>query len=148
MKTKHFLFFMVLALIVPVFGLYAAGEQEGEASVAPWGVAELVTVTGTVSQDVGRRPELVSGSDRYLLMYPLFLAESVELEQGETVTVEGYVSSGPRWGGSEETPYLRINKVSIRGKEYVIDNHGPGMMQGRRPGFQGAPGRPRQGRWQ
>ena len=56
----------------------------------------------------------------YELMYPRYLAEDVQVRDGQTVAVEGYLVPGPRWDWGKDENHLRVDKVIIDGKEYDL----------------------------
>ena len=56
----------------------------------------------------------------YELMYPRYLAEDVQVRDGQTVAVEGYLVPGPRWDWGKDEKHLRVDKVTIDGKGYDL----------------------------
>jgi hypothetical protein len=92
-----------------------------------------MTVTGEI-EFTADFPVIESGGEEYSLMYPRHAAEGVELENGQTITVKGYLMPDGWWGndeGSAGQRYLHVSTVVIDGTEYDIDR-GPGMWGGRR----------------
>ncbi len=87
---------------------------------------ELVTVTGTVEYGRERHPELETAEGTYELMYPRYLDYSIDVESGDTVTVEGFLVPGPRWEEDGDAQFLMVTKAVIDGEEYEVDH--PGMF--------------------
>jgi len=73
---KIILLTFVLSVITGI-ALFANGEQEQavEESSRPWNYSgeDSLTLTGSVKLVDGQRPELITGSEEYELMYPPFL---------------------------------------------------------------------------
>ena len=73
-------------------------------------------------------PELISGADEYELLVPRFHARDLDLEDGQTVTVEGYAVEGmPCCEGEEgdhEEVHIWVTKAVIDGEEYDLDGRG------------------------
>jgi len=89
---------------------------------------EKLTVTGPVSFQNRMHAELKADGKEYELMVPRFYLYELELEEGQQVTVEGYVAQG------DDESYLWVTKAVIDGKEYDLEGRGPGrgpgMMRG------------------
>jgi hypothetical protein len=144
----------MIVLLVLVTGLsgaaFAAGQIEEAQRNAPsarpaWDFEDedLVKVTGKVSYENRIHPELKDGSTVYNLMVPRMYLYSVELDEGKTVTVEGYLTDefpGRRpWGdvADDNGQYIAVTKAVIDGKEYELDHpmYGPQFSDD----FRGAP---------
>mgnify|MGYP006283930215 FL=1 len=110
---------------------------------------EIITLTGTVKLEGEWHPELETVDRTYELMYPPFLDDGLDVQDGEEITVEGYLVPGPRWEEAEEVGeelHLHVTKAVIDGKEYVVEHPGP-RHGGRRGGMvYGRPGSRRDGR--
>jgi len=85
---------------------------------------EKLTVSGPVYFQNRMHAELKSGGQDYELMVPRFYLYELELEEGQQVTVEGYVAKG------DEESYMWVTKAVIDGQEYDLERRGrgPGMM--------------------
>jgi RNase P/RNase MRP subunit p29 len=107
---------------------------------------ETITVTGQLYFEDRMHPELKSGAEEYELLVPRFYAYELELEEGQTVTIEGYTLEGMPCCREEEEQeiHILVTKAIIDGQEYNLEDDprwgmmGPGM--GRRGGMMG-PGR-------
>ncbi|MCF7947443.1 MAG: hypothetical protein K9M94_02480 [Spirochaetia bacterium] len=131
---KRSIVLMMLVAIVGMFSISAVmaeGAQErwdGTAPAqSPYYDGERVSVSGTVELTAGGVELKAADGQEYELMYPRYLAEDVQVKDGETVTVEGYLVPGPRWDWGEDENHLRVDKVTLNGKEYdLAANFGPG----------------------
>jgi hypothetical protein len=119
--------------LISVASLAAEGAQErwGGSDPAnaqrPYYNSERVNVEGTVELTASGVELEANDGKHYELMYPRFLAEDVEVKDGQNVAVEGYLVPGPRWGWGEEENHLRVEKVTIDGKDYdLASRFGPG----------------------
>ncbi len=149
MKRIAIITMITLAMLISAGNLFAAGAQEdGTVQVNPWG--ETVTVSGKVYASFTGHPELIAANGTtYELMFPMFLAEGLELSNGETITVEGAEipgGYGVRRADSDET-YLRVIKATVDGKTYDLSETfgrggpgGYGGMMGPRGGMMGGQG--------
>ena len=128
--------------LVSVTAVMAEGAQERADETVqprqPYYNGEEVSVTGTVELTAAGVELAAEDGQTYELMYPRFLAEGVEIESGDTVSVEGYLVPGPRWTWNEEFDenHLRVEKAVIDGKEYELAaNFGPGYGPSAGPGY-------------
>ncbi len=157
MNTKK-IFFLLLIAGVAAAGAFASGNKEDEFGPdrpdwrrmprgdAPELSEETITVTGQLYFEDRMHPELKSGAEEYELLVPRFYAYELDLEEGQTVTIEGYTVEGMPCCEEEEDGELHIwvTKAVIDGQEYDLENGprwgmmGPGMR--RRGGMMG-PGR-------
>ena len=122
---------------------------------------DTTTLTGTVVVSNRLKPELTVGNDKYLLMIPRF----IEMKDGDTITVEGYVEKNFRMprdyyfennDNSNDNTYVFVTKATVNGNSYDMNelrkewqNGGPrgdrddmrrgprggGMGSGRGPGY-------------
>jgi hypothetical protein len=154
--------FLVLLSVFAVLstGAFAAGQIEGGIEETPewergprsFDLPEETTVlTGSLKLVLSGHPELEVAGQTWELLYPMHLAEGVEVEDGTSVTVEGYEVPGPRpWDADEtEEKHLLVTKATIDGTEYDLSetiDRGFGPMafagQGPRGGFRGPGGSP------
>jgi len=99
---------------------------------------ETISLTGALNLVNGEMPTIESEGTVYHVMAPWQAVADLELENGMTVTVEGYEMPGPpmQWDDSEKS--IMVTKAVINGEEFEIDHDavGYGMMGGR-----GGPGR-------
>lgn len=144
MYKKMFLIAVILAVAAGIS--FAEGNKEkaneqsewqrGQGSFSP----EIMELTGTVMIDDEGFPVLKSGNEEYVLMYPNFLDDEIDVQDGDEVTVEGFIAPHPRRGTANDVTYLRVTKATIDGEEYEIP-YGP-RDGGRRSGGKGfGPGR-------
>ena len=134
MKRSIALILMVAAAgLLSISPMLAEGVQEGSEGAAgepqrvPYERFEKLSVEGSVEFGAGR-PELkTQAGEVYRLLYPRFLAEEIEVESGERISVEGFEVPGPRWASNEEERYLRVETVTLNGEEYELASRfGPG----------------------
>jgi hypothetical protein len=143
--TKKLVIGFFLIMLV-TFGLFAKGTAEDGTRVMPsqpdfrtppgttFSEEDKVVLTGEVYFENLIHPELRSGRDKYELMVPRVLLSSVELEEGERVTVEGYKGEGAlgyrgRWDMSQtdeeaetQGPYLFVTKATVDGVEWDFES--------------------------
>jgi len=171
-RSIIFLTVLMVSLAAAAMPLMAEGMQEQAEPVQPgarpygWSnnpaaqsqQLEQLELSGTVEFTAGHTRLHSSDGEVYELMYPMFLAEDLEVENGQTISVEGFLIPGTRWSSDEDEQYLRIEKVTVNGQEYELGtggyawgrgHHGPGMMggsaYGRGPGMMGGGRAPRGG---
>jgi len=157
MSAKKIIILLLIAGVAAV-GVFASGNKEDEAEatrpdwrrIPRWDAPELseetVTITGQLYFENRMHPELKSDGEEYELLVPRFYAYELDLEEGQTVTVEGYTVEGMPCCEDEEEEELHIwvTKAVIDGEEYDLEAGprrgmmGPGM--GPRRGMMG-PGR-------
>ncbi len=128
MNKKTLLIALLLSLLMSV-SVFAKGESETRSMNDVW---ETVTVTGTVSFEDYPHPELTSGRTVYELLVPPYSLHTIEVESGDTITIEGVRTENHF--ESDET-YLQVVKATIDGEEYEVS--GPedfGAHRGMRPG--------------
>ncbi len=162
MNAKRIIILLLIAGVAAA-GVFASGSKEDESDVTrpdwrrmPRGEApdfseETITVTGELYFENRIHPELKSGSEEYELLVPRFYAYELDLEDGQTVTVEGYTVEGMPCYEEEEEVHIWVTKAIIDGKEYDLEaggfwgghmgaRRGMGMMgPGRRPYGYGDP---------
>lgn len=87
---------------------------------------EKLSLEGTIDFTVSGAELTATDGKVYELMYPRFLADGIEIEDGQTIAVEGYLVPGPRWERDDEDTNLRVTMATIDGKEYDLpSNFGP-----------------------
>lgn len=151
MKRTLILLVMLSSMIAAALPLIAEGAQEQAEPAQPgqYARAEQIEVSGTVEFTAGHTRLNAADGEVYELMYPMYLADSLEIENGQSIDVEGFPVPGPRWTAADknadEDQYLRLTKVTIDGEEYELA-FGPGgrfagsaggRFQGRHPGRMG-----------
>jgi hypothetical protein len=123
---------MALTFITGVAAVFAEGQVENGRN--PYGFSsETISITGQIYFENREFPELISGSKEYELMVPRYYQYDSDLEEGQTITVEGFLA--PETGawraeeeaGSEEN-HLRVTKAIIDGVEYDLGQSRGGMM--------------------
>lgn len=150
---KKIILLTIVLTVITGMAVFANGEQEGsfDRAVRPWNMydeePELMSLSGTLQLEYGERPTLLAGGEAYELMYPPFLDDGIDIENGEAVTIEGFLVPGPRWSTDDEENYLHVTKAVIDGEEYELDRiaGGYGAMAGgrsskRAPGYSGRSG--------
>lgn len=153
---------VLLAVAVSAPAAFARGtKDDAPQATGPWArgwkgpeVSEKKTeLSGTLSLK-DWHPVLKTDKEEVVLMIPGHRRYDVDVKEGDSVKVEGYmVEGGPRRGDKDQKALL-VTKAVVNGKEYEIDQRswgpmamgpgGPGMM--RRPhgrpygGMRGGPG--------
>jgi hypothetical protein len=148
MSAKKIIILLLIAGVAAA-GAFASGNKEddwrGPRGDAPELSEETITVTGRLFFENRMHPELKSGAEEYELLVPHFYAYELDLEEGQTITVEGYTTEGMPCYGLEdeehEEVHIWVTKAIIDGEEYDLE-HGPrwGMMgpgRGHRGGMMG-----------
>jgi hypothetical protein len=120
----------VLSLLL-VSVVTAEGAQErwdgSDRSRTPYYNGETLSIEGTVELTASGVELKAADGQKYELMYPRFLAADVQVRDGDTALVEGYLVPGPRWGQDDGEKYLRVERVTIGGEEYELaGNFAPG----------------------
>jgi len=116
-------------LMAAVIGLLSvtAVTAEGMQEQREDGEAGLVALTGTVEFTASGAELKASDGKEYVLMYPRFAAENIEIESGDTISVEGFIVPGPRWEEDDDEQHLMLTRVTIDGEEYDLARQfGPG----------------------
>ncbi len=133
MRGKVFMVLTVLGLAAAASAL-AAGQ--GETAPRPYGpgwrgapatAAEEIALTGRLSFQDTLHPVLESGGKEYQLMVPRFYAYAGELQEGQSITVKGFVAPGRPWrtaGAAEEAVFVRVTAAVVDGKEISLGNPG------------------------
>ncbi|MFP4268475.1 MAG: hypothetical protein ACLFQW_10810, partial [Spirochaetaceae bacterium] len=133
---------MVLVLTAAVISMFSVSalaaegvqeRREGETrwetrapAQSPYYSSERVSVDGTVELSAAGVELKASDGEKYSLMYPRFLAEGVEVEDGDSLSVEGYLVPGPRWETDDDEDHLRVERVTLNGEEYdLASSYGP-----------------------
>jgi hypothetical protein len=137
MSAKKIIVLLLIAGVAAA-GAFAGGSKEDESEAArpdwrrlPRGDApelseETITVTGKVYFEDRMHPELKSGSEEYELLVPRFHVYELNLEDGQTITVEGYTVEGMPCceDHEEEEVHIWVTKAVIDGEEYDLDAEG------------------------
>jgi hypothetical protein len=149
MNVKRIVILLLIAGVAAA-GAFASGNKEDKSEAArpdwrrmPRGDApelseETITVTGQLYFENRMHPELKSGGEEYELLVPRFYAYELDLEEGQTVTVEGYTVEGmPCCQGEEgEELHIWVTKAIIDGEEYDLEA-APRWGMGPRRGMMG-----------
>ena len=132
---KRIILFSFVLALVTLTGAFANGSSEAQELADTW---ETVTVSGAVSFEDWPHPEITSRGTTYELMVPRLPVEELDIQAGDTVTVEGIVVDR---SDSEEV-YLKVIRAVVDGEEYFVPYGG--RMAG--PGSYCGPGEG-YGRW-
>ncbi len=123
--------------LLSVTAVTAEGIQEQrDANAVPqrgnqYNADEVVTVTGTVEFTASGAELKATDGQEYELMYPRFAAEDIEIDSGDTISVEGFIVPGPRWEEDDDEQHLMLTRVTIDGEEYDLTRQfGPGPRGG------------------
>ena len=157
MNTKRLIVLLLIGGIAAT-GAFASGDKEEPQRPPRWDgpqmSEETITVTGQLHFEDRMHPELESGGREYELLVPRYYAYELDLEEGQTVTVEGYTVEGMPCCEEEEGDeiHLWVTKAVIDGKEYDLEDGsrmGMGPRGGMHPrwGMMGPGRRPHDGRW-
>jgi hypothetical protein len=134
MSAKKIIVLLLFAGIAAA-GAFASGNRENKAetvrpdrqrpprSEAPELSEETITVTGQLYFDNRMHPELKSDGEDYELLVPRFYIQDLDLEEGQTVTVEGYTVEGMPCCEEEdgEELHILVTKAVIDGVEYELE---------------------------
>lgn len=124
-----------LVLFLALGTIFATGTAE--AAPCYDSSAKRVTLSGKLILQENEWPKLESDGQLYELILPPFIYGFVEVEDGEEIQVEGFITAGHRWEKNEDEKHLVVLKATVRGKEYIIVH--PYSRMGRR-GFSGGHG--------
>lgn len=160
MSAKKIMLVLLIAGVAAA-GVFASGDKENKPETArpdwrrmprwdgPELSEEVITVTGQVYFENRMHPELESGDAEYELIVPRFYVYELDLQEGQTVTVEGYsLEEMPCCEDEEEEElHIWVTKAVIDGVEYELEDGprmdprwGMGPGRGHRGGMMG-PGR-------
>ncbi|MFP4364613.1 MAG: hypothetical protein ACLFR1_12185 [Spirochaetia bacterium] len=56
-------------------------------------------------------------------MYPQFVNEYLELEEGKVVSVEGYRAPGPRFNRNTSVAGIHVETAVIDGQEFAVEDY-------------------------
>jgi hypothetical protein len=85
--------FLISGLLV-----FASGNQEAQKR---WADEEPATITGQLILQENQWPQLESGGQVYELMYPPFIDLEIDVQDGQQITIEGYVIERPYFKNEE-----------------------------------------------
>lgn len=131
---KRIIIALTLLVFLSLGSVFASGSQEEELTPRSetWedNRGELIELTGIVDFPGYGHLELVADGETYELMVPFFLLDEVDIEDGETVTVKGFLVPGPRWGEDDDEKHLAVTEATVDGEEYEL-GFARGYMRGR-----------------
>jgi hypothetical protein len=132
---------LILTMGFGLVGAFAEGQTEDPSTEFGRGwrderpALEEVTLTGKVYFQGMDFPVLKTAEGEYDLMVPRYYTYDIEIEEGQTITVEGFL--GPdeapmgRFSRSEDgEPHVMVTKAIIGGEEFEIDTRYGSMMSG------------------
>jgi len=99
-------------------GFGGRGQYQSEAVVSE----EITTLTGTVNLIDNGHMELTVGNEKYELVYPYRLQETINLQEGQEITVDGYLAENMHYENNAEIKNLVLHSATIDGKSYDIDD--------------------------
>src|SRR6056297_1434111 len=118
---------IVMSAMIAIIGMFSISVLAAEGAQERWDErqnsyynSERLSVEGTARLTASGVELQASDGKEYELMYPRYLAEDVQVRDGQTVSVEGYLVPGPRWDWGKDENHLRVDKVTIGGKEYDL----------------------------
>ncbi len=151
MKSRIIAVSIVLMLMGLVAAFATGQKEEAERPFGPRGnwagprameeatKGEKISVSGPVAFENKWHPELKSGGKEYELIVPRFALWNLDIEEGQSITVEGYTVEGMCCDDDNENEvHLLVTKATIGDQEYDLDTPGAWGPQG--PGWRG-PGR-------
>jgi hypothetical protein len=161
---------LILVLAGGMVGAFAEGQSEDPSSQFGPGrrsselhAREEVTLTGQVYFEDLDFPVLKTAEKEYGLMVPRFYTYDIDIEEGQTITVEGLLGPEDMPGGrftdtDSIESHVMVTKAIIGGEEFEIDtrygsmmsrNFDPKSMRGGRSMGHGPASKdsPRGGRW-
>jgi len=139
MKRKTTAFVLILAVMASV-GVFAGGQGEDRVDPGgPWDARtpeiskEKITVTGPLNFEDRYQPELEGGSKQYELLFPRCCLWDVDVNEGQSMTVEGYTVTGmPIEAEKEDEIHLIVTMARIGDKEYDLEVRTMGIGAGKR----------------
>src|SRR6056297_83992 len=118
---------IVMSAMIAIIGMFSVSVLAAEGAQERWDEpqnsyynSERLSVEGTARLSASGVELKATDGKEYELMYPRYLAEDVQVRDGQTVAVEGYLVPGPRWESDEDENHLRVEKVMMDGKEYDL----------------------------
>jgi hypothetical protein len=151
--NKRLVLIVAILAAIGLVGTFAEGSREtDERTYGPRGrmdrpefAEEITEITGQIYLEADEHhPVLKAGGKDYELIVPRWQTVDAEIEDGETITVKGYLMEGaPCCEEDDDEAHLFVTHAVIDGKEYELDRGpfegGPmmgrrGMMPGRRGG--------------
>jgi len=153
MKSKIIAVSIIL-MLTGLVAVFATGQREElERTYGPrggrggmmgmWGAdqGEKITVSGPVYFKDKLHPEIKSGDKEYELLVPRFAFWNLDIEEGQSVSVEGYTVEGMYCDTADEDEvHLLVTKAKIGDKEYDLESDAQGAWGGPGRGGRG-PGR-------
>ncbi len=146
MKAKVLTIVLLVAAVLatPTFARGTKDDTTPPAgpSARGWGSQTKTEVTGKLSFD-DWHPTLKTDKEEYALMVPGRYRNDIDVKEGDTIKVEGYLVENAPWCRDANEKGLLVTKAVVNGKEYTIDQRGfgPGAMgPGGRGGRMRGPG--------
>ncbi len=145
----------IILMLTGLVAVFATGQKEeverpygrgrgGMMGMGMWGAeeGEKITVSGPVYFKDKIHPEIESGGKEYELMVPRFALWNLDIEEGQSISVEGYTIEGMycEEEEGEDEVHLWVTKAKIGDKEYDLESDAQGTWGGRQ-GTWGGPGR-------
>jgi len=146
---------VILLVLAGIAGMsFANGTSEQPSQTAPaqaygrmgfgYGGAvtgEVIKATGKLSLNALVYPVLKTADGKsYNLMVPQGVGYSLQIKDGDTVSIEGFQITNPPTVTDDKAVFLHVTKATINGKEYDLtalmgprggyDRMGGGMMGG------------------
>ena len=133
---------VILLAATGVAGLFAEGQVENDDQAygrGRWNDSrvelEEVDMTGEVFFEDRDFPMLKTADGEYTLMVPRFYTDDIEIKEGQTITIKGFIGleDGPRgrFAESDETgDHVMVTSAVIDGNEYDLGRGPSTMMRG------------------
>lgn len=114
-KTGLIIFLLILGAAV----VFANGNKEDDV-ISGEVELEKTTITGNINfTGFNGDVQLIDGETTYYLIYPDYIDTDIDLDEGESVTVEGYLL--PKMEEVEDINEFVVTKAVIRGEEYDLE---------------------------
>jgi hypothetical protein len=132
----------IVLMLTGLAAVFATGQKEeakrpfGPRALQEAAKGEKISVSGPVAFEDKRHPEITSGGREYELIVPRFALRNLDIEEGQSISVEGYALEGTCCeDDSENEVHLLVTKATIGDQEYDLETPGAWGPQG--PGRRG-----------
>ena len=114
----------VFASAQPGSGYRSSGPMHGGQRGIGLDTEELETVSGRIRLQEDQLPSVTSGGTTYSLHIPRLLIEEISIQDGQQVSVEGYVTTARSFDLLREETILRVRAMEAEGTRVVVPSQG------------------------
>ena len=142
MKAKVLSIVLLVAAVSATTAFARGTSDDAPPAAGPWArgwsapeVSDKKTeLTGKLAFE-DWHPVLKTDKEEIVLMVPGHYRYDINVKEGDTIKVEGYMAEGAPWWGDKDQKALLVTKAVVNGKEYEIDRSWGPMAMG--PGGRG-----------